>query len=143
MRNELLKQLNSKKVDLAIERNEVEELMEAATLRELQENKFAVKHKQSVLDISSNMLNMSIMTKKRNSKNEHMIKKQLTKEELIQMANTVGMLQMFQNYCKSVELFTLKSYFEINEHPDFYHLKKMLAESLKRKEKITEQELNK
>jgi hypothetical protein len=68
MRNELLKQLNSKKVDLAIERNEVEELAEAATLRDLQDNKFAVRHKQSVLDISSNMLNMSIMTKKKNFK---------------------------------------------------------------------------
>jgi len=48
----------------------------------------------------------------------------------------VHFLLTIRRYCKSVDLFGLKSYLEIKDHPDFHILKKQWLKYKKRKDAV-------
>lgn len=125
--------LNSKKIDLAIEKNEVEELIEKVVNLRIKNKDIEVAKNKSVLDISSALVKSSSLTRKEKTKDKQRKKKELTPEDIARITQHITLLNPLQGYAKSVENFGLRSYYDINQHPDFENLKKVSDANSKRR----------
>jgi hypothetical protein len=136
--------LNSMKIDLAVEKNEVEELIEIVLglrIRSKENDNSKLNDSQATntpknafaFDFSNPMTNNQV-SKKNPSRFSKKKKKDFTPEERVKLLHQIALLVPLFCYYKSVELFGLNSYYDINDHPDFLHLKNFCQQYVKDKE---------
>ena len=137
--NYYLKIINSKKIDLAILRNEVEELIESVASRRVKnkdiDDKDTKDESQAETSLFPNFMSIGFdklgsgrksKRTKSNSSAKRNVPKEMSPETKVKIINQVILISSLLTFSKSYDVIDImKHYSRINQHPDFSNLKKV------------------